>query len=262
MISDLVAHLPNMARGGPLSFQITQEGPNGEVRELTLPVQMPRGRDSRSQSRRDTYQDPPQAVAFLAMLTSERWMEEAMMLFGFAHPDKGPKLFYARIMAKLTPAAMQQAKEEKTRREEQERKANEERKKREEAERKEREAKEAEAAAAREKKEAEEREQVAREAAEAAEAAAQAADATEQTVEPPEAQAMEGIETSAREEAQEPEEREEEPVTASERIMTTIRGEEIDVHRPRNRPGVPSCSPGGVPRGGYCGDPHCAPVRG
>ncbi len=169
VISDFMAHLPGMGgRNRALSFHITQEGPYGEIREVTVPFTM--NRDWRSQ-RRDTYQDPQQAVSFYAHSTIERWLEEATLVFGYNHPDKSTKYFSNRITAILTPAAMKQAREEKARKEEQERKAAEDRKKREEEERKERETREAEEKATREKKEADEREQAEREQAEAAEAA-------------------------------------------------------------------------------------------
>ncbi|TPX10604.1 uncharacterized protein E0L32_008490 [Thyridium curvatum] len=220
-INDIVASLPNWPRSGQaLHFQITQ-GPGGEVRELSIPFNpLQPGRESRSEGRRDTYLDPHHAVAFLTETTLDRWQEEAKIIFGFNHVDKAPKLFTSWILAKLTPAAIERSRAEKARKEEIERKAAEERKRIEEEKRKEREAKEAEEKAAREKQEAEERERAEREAAEAAAQAESIAEAQPAAGENEStSQAMEGVESTTRPE----------PEADVPRVMTTIRGEEVDI---------------------------------
>jgi E3 ubiquitin-protein ligase HUWE1 len=168
------------------------------------------------------YQEPHHAVTFSPESTAERWQEEAKMIFGFNHNEK-TKILSTAILGMLTPAVIQREKEAKARQEEK-RKQEEERKKREEEERKGREAKEAEEKAAREKKEAEERDREERERAEAeaALAAEEANAVAEADVEEP--QAMEGVE--AHTEAQEAGTQ---PIPAAERVVTTIRGETVDV---------------------------------
>jgi len=223
-INDLMQSIPLPRGGGPsFSLQLRSEGPAGEVRQLSIPVSMTQpGREPRWEPRREVYQEPHQAVAFSPESTAERWQEEAKMIFGFNHNEKS-KLLSTAILGMLTPAAIQREKEAKARQEEK-RKREEERKKREEEERKEREAKEAEEKAAKEKKEAEEREREERERAEAeaARAAEEAVIVEEPAVEEP--QAMEGVETHA-----EPQEPEPQPTPAAERVVTTIRGETVDV---------------------------------
>ena len=221
MFNDLMQHLPNMRIPQRLSFRMA----NGMVTHLDIPVPSTHAtRESRSESRREVYQEPSQAVAFYPELTMDRWQEETKMVFGASHQEKSAKLNHM-VLGSLVPAAIQHEKEVKAREEAQKRKREEERKRREEEERKEREAKEAEEKAAREKKEAEERERAERERAEAA--AAQAADEVEalaraeadQSNETP--QAMEGVEAGATEQQQAP--------PPAERVTTTIRGETVDI---------------------------------
>lgn len=222
-INDLMQSVPFPSRGGQaFSLQLRSEGPAGEVRQLSIPVSMAHpGRETRWEPRREVYQEPQQAVTFSPESTAERWQEEAKMIFGFNHNEKS-KLLATAVLGMLTPAAIQREKEAKARQEEK-RKRDEERKKREEEERKEREAKEAEEKAAREKKEAEEREREERERieAEAALAAEQAA-VSEPVVEEP--QAMEGVESHAETQTEV-----QQPSSSADRVVTTIRGETVDV---------------------------------
>ncbi|KAH6847859.1 hypothetical protein B0I37DRAFT_415566 [Chaetomium sp. MPI-CAGE-AT-0009] len=223
-INDLMQSIPFPARGGPaFSLQLRSEGPAGEVRQLNIPVNMAQpGREHRWEPRREVYQEPYHAVTFSPESTAERWQEEAKMIFGFNHNEKS-KLLSTAILGMLTPAVIQREKEAKARLEEK-RKQEEERKKREEEERKEREAKEAEEKAAREKKEAEERDREERERAEAeaALAAEEANAVAEAAVEVP--QAMEGVESHTEVQEAGPQ-----PTPAAERVVTTIRGETVDV---------------------------------
>ncbi|MDA4132657.1 MAG: hypothetical protein OK454_05975, partial [Thaumarchaeota archaeon] len=150
LLSDLIAALPaNISRagGGHLHFQITQQGPRGEVREINFPLGS-NARESRPEPRREIYQEPQHAVAFAAQSTMERWLEEARMVFGLGHADKAVKLTNL-LLAKLMPTAQQQEREHKAREAEEKRKLEQARKEREEAERKATEAKEAEERAAR-----------------------------------------------------------------------------------------------------------------
>lgn len=145
------------------------------------------------------------------------------MIFSFNHHERS-RVLSTIIIGMLTPAAIQHEKEAKAREEEEKRKREEERKKREEEERKEREAKEAEERAARERREAEERGRQERERAEAeaARAAEQATSGAERTAEEP--HPMEGVESHA-EAAPE----EQQPSAPRQRVVTTIRGETVDV---------------------------------
>lgn len=224
IINDLMQNMPFATRGGPaFSLQLRQEGPGGEMRQVSIPVSMAQpGRETRWESRREVYPEPHLAVSFSPESTPERWQEEAKMIFGFNHNEKS-KLLSTAILGMLTPAAIKRDKETKARAEEK-RKQDEERKKREEDERKEREAKEAEEKAAKEKKEAEEREQAERERAEAeaALAAEQAPEVVEPVIEEP--QAMEGVESHAETQDEAPQ-----ASSAADRVVTIIRGEAVDV---------------------------------
>ncbi|KAK3304364.1 uncharacterized protein B0T15DRAFT_503638 [Chaetomium strumarium] len=230
-INELMQSIPFPTRGGPhLSLQLRSEGPAGEVRHLSIPLPWNEpGRETRWEPRREVYLEPHQAVAFIPESTAERWAQEAKLIYGFNHHEKSALLSMG-IIGMLTPAAIQREKEAKAREEEEKRKREEERKKREEEERKEREAKEAEERAAREKKEAEERERQERERAEAeaARAAEQATAAAEAAAaaaaEEEEPQPMEGVESHAETQA------EAQPSAApAERVVTTIRGETVDI---------------------------------
>nr|XP_036576395.1 E3 ubiquitin-protein ligase huwe1 [Colletotrichum truncatum]KAF6783133.1 E3 ubiquitin-protein ligase huwe1 [Colletotrichum truncatum] len=226
ILNDLVASLPVMRHGqSAVHLSITQNG-RGEVREYHVAPREPRA-DNR---RETTYHEPQQAVAFTPESTFERYQEEARMVFGGAHfVEKAQKLINI-ILSKLVPPAMEFEKKLKAEEEERRKIREEERKKFEEEARRIKEAKEAEEKAAREKKEAEEREQQERAAAEVAAAAgerdaASAQETQRQTVDP---HAMEGIETQVPSAPSAPPVDNEAAADGS-RVLTTIRGEEVDV---------------------------------
>lgn len=229
LISDLITQLPLQGRhhSHALHFQITQQGPGGEVREINIPVgPQHHAHHTHAEPRRDhQYLEPQHSVAFTAVITVERWQEEARMVFGNSYSDETKRLWNA-IWYKLVPPAIEHEKEAKARDAEEKRKRDEERKKREEEERKLREAKEAEERAAREKKEAEERAQAEREAAEAAAAGGQPEAEGREAGKPEdvEPQPMEGVE-----EASDNEESGEGAADSAPRVTTTIRGETVDV---------------------------------
>ncbi|KAI5928137.1 hypothetical protein F4810DRAFT_180777 [Camillea tinctor] len=221
IINDLVASLPvSLGRHGhALHFQISG-GPRGEFPELPFPFSF-HSRESRSDSRRDTYQDPIQATSFTTDSTIGRWTDEVKMIFGMQHTDKSHRLVNA-ILSYLVPPAIQHEKELKAQEEERLRKKEEERKKKEEEERKEREAAEK---AAKEKREAEERERAAAEAAAQAQAgSATTKDSADDHTEP---DAMEGLEAS--DESASGAQDESAAATGGPRTYTTIRGEQVDV---------------------------------
>lgn len=225
ILSDIMASLPpgiTPPRG--FSLHITQNpGSRGETFEIASSSRVSHSHHPRSEPRRDTYQEPQQAVAFVPVTTEQRWLEEARIVFGHTYTDKASRL-NMYIWAKLTPQAAELEKKRKAEELERHRKEEEERRKRQEEERKAREAKEAEERAAREKAEAEERE---RREAEAAEAAAQAVEHGSEAVggsEDTEPQAMEGVETTDTAPQQEGETSVPQP-----RIFTTIRGEQVDI---------------------------------
>ncbi|ROW02612.1 hypothetical protein VPNG_07904 [Cytospora leucostoma] len=227
ILSDLMANLPPgvAGRAPQLSFHI--QGPGGHgVQEFSIPLRAGQySRDVRAEPRREVYQEPQQAVGFSPATTDQRWLDEARVIFSHTYQERVSRL-NNRIWAKLTPHAAEEERKLKAEETERRRKDEEERQKRLEEERKVREAKEAEEKAAREKAEAEERERLAQLAAEAA---AQAASETEERraegsgdAEP---QPMEGVET-----AEDPQQTEQQqPGTPQPRVVTTIRGEEVDV---------------------------------
>ncbi|KAI5864294.1 hypothetical protein GGS23DRAFT_604548 [Durotheca rogersii] len=222
-INDLVASLPaSLSRNAhALHFQITHS-PREGGHDMLFPFG-PHLRESRSDSRRDAYQEPTQAASFSTESTVTRWTEEVKMIFGVQHSEKSQRLVPA-ILSYLVPPAIQREKELKAKEAERQRQQEEERKKREEEERKAREAKEAEEKAAQEKQEAEERERAAAESA----AQTQTEIPTHLQVEQNgrgDPEAMEGIETS--DEGAAPTDNE--SVGAHTRAFTTIRGEQVDI---------------------------------
>jgi E3 ubiquitin-protein ligase HUWE1 len=167
---------------------------------------------------RATREDPQSAVSFLKAYTSQRWNEEARILYGTHAVEKSQRVINS-LFKLMVPPAMEAAKKrqaernaENARKLEEELKRNKEQKEREE----------------REAKEREERERQAREAAAAAEAAAagdesgQGEAETEPTSTGPEA--MEGVEATEPT-ATEPAA----PAADRPRIVTRLRGEEIDI---------------------------------
>lgn len=228
ILSDLMAHLPPSIRSPHNSFSVhITPGPPGAggVHEINIPLRAgQQSRDVRNEIRRDVYQEPQQAVAFASISTDQRWMEEAKLIFGHAHVEKAARL-NSYIWGKLTPQAAEQEKKAKAEEQERRRKEEEERQKRLEEERKQREAKEAEEKAAREKAEAEERERLERLAAEAqAQASVENEGLANDDSKEDETQSMEGVETAGNDVAGEAR-----PATPQQRVVTTIRGEEVDI---------------------------------
>ncbi|KAF6829938.1 E3 ubiquitin-protein ligase huwe1 [Colletotrichum plurivorum] len=224
ILNDLVASLPVMRNGqSAVHLSITQNG-RGEVREYHVAPREPRA-DNR---RETTYHEPQQAVAFTPESTFERYQEEARMVFGGAHfVEKAQKLINV-ILSKLVPPAMEYEKKLRAKEDEQRKVREEERKKFEEEARRIKEAKEAEEKEAREKKEAEEREQQERAAAEAAAAAGERAASSAQDAQPQatDPNAMEGVETDA---PLPTSSADDDAAAEASRVLTTIRGEEVDV---------------------------------
>ncbi|PFH60535.1 hypothetical protein XA68_10815 [Ophiocordyceps unilateralis] len=225
LLGELMEFLPIMGRSaGGQAFHFHITGPNGprETREVGAT------RWPRSDQRRDgSAQEPHQAVSFSPESTLERYQEEARMMFRDLTIEASK--LHTIIVAKLTPAAMELEKRIKARDAEEQKRAEEERKKREEEERKAREAKAAEEKAAKEQKEAEARE--AAEQAAAAAAAAAATDAIANDGHDDASGAMEGVEAAdtlgaSRSGGQS----DAAPDSGSQRrVMTTLRGEEVDV---------------------------------
>ncbi|KAI1167251.1 hypothetical protein F5B18DRAFT_647903 [Nemania serpens] len=220
-INDLVASLPvQLGRHGhALHFSIGG-GPRGHISDLPFPFSIP-SRETRSDNRRDTYQEPVQSTSFSAESTITRWTEEMKMIFGSSYHEKANKLLPAILFHLVPPAII----EEKRLQEERQKLEEEQRKKREELERKAKEAKEAEEKAAREQREAEERERAAEAAAAAAEAQATSIskDVHDDSIEP---DAMEGVEPSGDIAGAV----EENTAAANQvRSFTTIRGEQVDI---------------------------------
>jgi E3 ubiquitin-protein ligase HUWE1 len=224
-INDLVASLPvSLGRHGhALHFSIGG-GPRGNISDLPFPFSI-HSRETRSDSRRDTYQEPVQSTSFSAEPTITRWTEEMKMIFGSQHQDKASKLLPA-ILSHLVPPAVE---EEKRLQAERQHFEDGQRKKREEEERKAKEAKEAKEAeekAAQEQKEAEERERAAEAAATAAAEAQAISGGGEVHETPNESDAMEGIEPSD----ETPSASQNETAAANQaRSFTTIRGEQVDI---------------------------------
>lgn len=199
---------------------------------------LPSYRDSRSGGQRDGgHTDPNHAVAFSPVSTRQRHDEEATMLFGSRFVDRCQSLL-PQILYRLVPAAIEKKKEEdaeKAKRKEErlKREAEEARLKKEEEDRKAEEARQEEARLAAEAAEA-------AGAARAAEVEAQNQQAQEEpdTATAPSTgddnapgsdsgtQPMEGVETT---EAPEPAAGTSAEASSQERVLTTIRGEEVDV---------------------------------
>ncbi|XP_044724417.1 HECT-domain (ubiquitin-transferase) domain-containing protein [Hirsutella rhossiliensis] len=209
LLGELMEFLPIMGRnagGQAFHFHITGPGAPRETREIGAT------RWPRNEQRRDgSVQEPHQAVSFTPESTLDRYQEEARMIFGANITADASKLNNI-IVAKLTPAAIELEKRIKAQEAEVQKRLDEERKKREEEERKAREAKVAEEKAAKEQKEAEEREAAERAAAEAA------ANDQPSNDEPDVSSGQAGTQSSATTES-----------GGQPRVMTTLRGEEVDV---------------------------------
>jgi E3 ubiquitin-protein ligase HUWE1 len=212
LLGELMEFLPMMGRNGngQHAFHVQISGPGHRGADFGLP------RLGRSEQRREISLEPHQAVAFSTESTVGRFNEEARMLFGANHVAEASKLGNA-ISAALTPDAIEL--EKKLRAAEEERKREEEaRRKLEEEERLAREAKAAEEKAAKEKEEAEQREQEALRARAAGE-----------IEEDNESTAMEGVETAEPSSTAAGTSVSGNERSTAPRVMTTIRGEEVDV---------------------------------
>jgi E3 ubiquitin-protein ligase HUWE1 len=169
---------------------------------------------------RSAREDPHSAIAFVKASTSQRWQEEARVLYGPSAIEKSQRVVNS-ILKTMVPPAMEAAKKRQEEREaEALRKAQEEQALREQRERAEREA-----------KEKEERERQEREAAEAATRANEQVSESAAPEEPTavaEAQAMEGIE-GAQSPSEQPAESAVPPADTRPRIMATLRGHEYDI---------------------------------
>lgn len=169
---------------------------------------------------RSAREDPHSAVAFVKAYTSQRWQEEARILYGPSAIEKSQRVINS-ILKVMVPPAIEAAKKRQEEREaEAARKLKEEQERQEQKEREEREARE---------KEAKERQE--REAAEAATRAQEQTTETEGGVEQPATsgdQAMGGIE--AAEPSAVPAETESAPAQPpAPRVVTIIRGREYDI---------------------------------
>ncbi|CAN9169589.1 unnamed protein product [Alternaria alternata] len=175
---------------------------------------------------RTAREDPHSAVAFAKVYTSQRWQEEARILYGPAAIEKSNRVINS-ILKVMVPPAMEAAKKRlEERQAEVARKLKEEQEEKEKQEREERERREAQ--------EKEDRERQEREAAEAASRAPEQPAEDESKAEPetaPEAQAMEGVE--AGESSTQPAAAESTPAEPAgpppQRITTMIRGHEYDI---------------------------------
>jgi E3 ubiquitin-protein ligase HUWE1 len=181
-----------------------------------------RGHESRTSTT-----DEAQAVAFQAAATTTRWQEEARMLFSGKHHEKALRIV-SNLQRLLLPPAMEAKRISDAEREAAKQKAREEEEKRVAAENAAKAEKEAQEQKEREEREAKEAEEAAERARIAAEENANAETATTNEAE---GTSMEGVEQSEAAEssnvAQEEQPAAEEQPT--ERVMTTIRGREVDI---------------------------------
>ncbi|KAF1851993.1 uncharacterized protein K460DRAFT_401991 [Cucurbitaria berberidis CBS 394.84] len=166
---------------------------------------------------RSAREDPHSAVTFVKAYTSQRWQEEARILYGPNAIEKSQRVINS-ILKVMVPPAMEAAKKRQEEREaEVARKLKEEQEKKEQKEREEKEA-----------KEKEERERQEREATSRAGEQNTEAETTEEPATASEGQAMEGVEASQQSSSETPVEplAPQPPVP---RVMTTIRGREYDI---------------------------------
>ncbi|KAF2096815.1 hypothetical protein NA57DRAFT_42813 [Rhizodiscina lignyota] len=215
--------LPQHQGGGGIQISIggmhlTGLPPGFPALDRTFPY---RTRNTAEPQNRTVRDDPASVVSFNAALTGVRWQEESKILFGNEPLAKAQRIQPA-VLRLLVPPALeaQKIRAQKQKEEEEARKA------KEEAEKAEREAKDKQEQEEREAREKKEREE--REAAEAEEAARRTVEhpgaeteASEPTVE--QVQEMEGVEQtqaeSTGEDVSEP----------TPRVVTNIRGREIDI---------------------------------
>jgi len=186
-----------------------------------------------SYTSRTAREDPHSAVSFVKAYTSQRWQEEARILFGPGAIEKSQRVVNS-ILKVMVPPAMEAAKKRlEERQAEVARKLKEEQEQKEQKEREEREEREK-----REAQEKEDRERQEREAAEAASRAQEEPAESEPKTEAetaPEAQAMEGVEIGESSSAPADASAAAEPAPAepaappAPRVTTTIRGHEYDI---------------------------------
>lgn len=244
ILHDLISALPHVShvtwangtRGPPMPIL---GDPRRDPRDM-----LPSYRDPRAGGQRDVaHTDPSQAVAFAPISTRQRHEEEATMLFGPRYADRCQMLL-PRILYRLVPAAIERKKQEdaeKAKRKEErlQREAEEARLEKEEEDRKAEEARleearqaaeAAEAAGAARAAEVEAQNRQAQEESRRSSTSASAAarDAGEDTTAQPatDTQPMEGVEATT---APEPTSGPPAEASSQERVLTTIRGEEVDV---------------------------------
>jgi E3 ubiquitin-protein ligase HUWE1 len=209
------------AAGGGLQLSFNNSNmPMGLPTPFDTGIRRDMARAQQSGMSRAAREDPHSAIAFVKASTSQRWQEEARVLYGPSAIEKSQRVVNT-ILKTMVPPAMEAAKKRQEEREaEAARKAKEEQELREQKEREVREA-----------KEKEERERQEREAAEAASRANEPeaeVSATEESGSALEAQEMEGVQTElpTSEESAELAL----PVTDTRpRIMATLRGHEYDI---------------------------------
>ncbi|KAG6018270.1 hypothetical protein E4U43_005840 [Claviceps pusilla] len=228
LLGELMEFLPMMGRNGngqqAFHFHITGPGGSRDMRDLG-PARLIRTDNRRGAS----VQEPYQAVSFTPESTLDRYQEEARMVFAPDHLAVAGKL--CNILTSLmTPDLIQLEKKRRAQQLEMQKLAEEERKRRDEEERKAREAKAAEETAAKEKREAEEREENDRALRERL-AAAEGSGVVEHHERADEEQ-MQGVvessESTTNSDAPAPQ-ASTSAAADHPRVMTTIRGEEVDV---------------------------------
>ncbi|KAI9820754.1 MAG: hypothetical protein M1827_005124 [Pycnora praestabilis] len=219
--------------GGSLHFHIAGGPTGGMPRELQAVLGMRRPQHENSRPSRD---NPDSAVAFAPTLTTNRWQEEARILFGPNNLEKTTRVINS-LLRVLVPPAMEEEKIRKEKAAEEMRKLKDEQNKRLEEELAVKERADQEA---KEKQELEEREAAEKAAADAEAAAAQSQEETPlesnaSAIEAPEVpeelsedQAMEGVET-IQPEAPAAEHTASGPSESATRVRTTIRGRELDI---------------------------------
>lgn len=229
LLGELIEFLPMMGRPGQghQSFHFHIAAPNSgrELRDSSG------ARWVRSDHRREAAgQEPHQAVSFAPESTLDRYQEEARMIFGSNPSTEALKLTNI-ITAGLTPAAIEQEKRIRDKEAEAAKQEHLERARKEEEERLARDAKAAEESAAKEKKEAEEREEREERERRAREQLIANDGSEGHAGEGAGGEAMEGVESNEPADGTQTERRVEQASAANHRarVMTTIRGEEVDV---------------------------------
>ncbi|KAF2201941.1 hypothetical protein GQ43DRAFT_480293 [Delitschia confertaspora ATCC 74209] len=222
-----ISHLLNTMTAGQAAGTIHAHGnayqfiphPVGAPPPFEIGLRREYQRAREHQLSRSAREDPQSAVTFNKGFTSQRWQEEARILYGATAPEKGSRVINAILKLMVPPALAAAKKRQEERDAENARKAKEEAERKEQKEREEREA-----------KEKEEREQREREAAEAEARTAAEQSQEEQppegSTDVPEAQAMEGVEPTqaAVEHTAEAGLSETAP-----RVIVNLRGREIDI---------------------------------